>query len=234
MSQIVYDCPRCGAAHTTLDVTAVTALPRNYAWQSKWEVFARCRACLRSSILIIALNTGVNDRVAAIENPLDTKNGLNEYYRVEGYISLKDRAAAPPPDHVPDRIASIFREGAMCIAVGCWNAAGTMFRLCVDLTTQSMLPADDDAARPPWKVCRDLGLRIPWLFDNGRLPEDLRDLSQCIQQDGNDGAHAGTLTKEEAADLQDFTNLLLVRLYTEPGQRRVATERRAARRRQPN
>ena len=52
MGQIVTDCPRCGAAHTTLDVYAVNPIPRDYDWQSKWEAFAACRHCSRSSILV--------------------------------------------------------------------------------------------------------------------------------------------------------------------------------------
>jgi hypothetical protein len=47
------------------------------------------------------------------------------------------------------------------------------------------------------------------LFENDRLPVGLRELSACIREDGNDGAHAGTLTKEDAEDLLDFTHALL-------------------------
>jgi hypothetical protein len=53
------------------------------------------------------------------------------------------------------------------------------------------------------KQRRDLGLRLPWLFDNGLLPADLRELAHCIKEEGNDGAHAGTLAKEDAEDLLD-------------------------------
>jgi hypothetical protein len=56
------------------------------------------------------------------------------------------------------------------------------------------------------------------------LPEALRDLSSCVKEDGNDGAHAGTLTKEDAEDLLDFTTALLERLYTEPKQLALAAE----------
>lgn len=115
------------------------------------------------------------------------------------------------------------------MAVGCYNAAGTMFRLCVDITSRSKLP-EGDADGLNTRVRRDLGLRLPWLFDNRYLPEDLRDLSTCIKEDGNDGAHRGTLTKEDALDLLDFTEALLKRVYTEPERLRLAKERRDARR----
>jgi hypothetical protein len=43
---------------------------------------------------------------------------------------------------------------------------------------------------------------------------------------GNDGAHQGTLTKEEAYDLLDFTTALLERVFTEPEKIKLAEERR--------
>jgi hypothetical protein len=80
------------------------------------------------------------------------------------------------------------------------------------------------------KIRRDLGLRLPWLFENGKLPEDLRDLVAAIREDGNDGAHQGTLTKVEAEDLLDFTTALLERMFTEPMRLQIAKERREKRR----
>jgi hypothetical protein len=80
------------------------------------------------------------------------------------------------------------------------------------------------------KIRRDLGLRLPWLFANGILSNDLLELSTCIREDGNDGAHQGTLTKADAEDLLDFTVSLLERLFTEPNQLRIAKERREERR----
>ena len=134
---------------------------------------------------------------------------------IEGFINLKDIVTESAPDHLPLDIKNAFQEGATCLAVNCYNAAGTMFRLCLDLATRSKLPAPD-AEGLNVKVRRDLGLRLPWLFDQGLLPEDLLELSACVKDDGNDGAHAGTLKKEDAEDLMDFTVALLGRMYTEP------------------
>jgi hypothetical protein len=130
---------------------------------------------------------------------------------------------------VPDQVATAFHEGAVSVAVGNWNAAGTMFRLAIDLTTRSMLPPEDVPSLNK-KVRRDLGLRLPWLFDNGLLPSDLRELSTCIHQDGNDGAHSATLTEEDAQDLLEFATALLQRLFTEPKRLELAKERRDQRR----
>jgi hypothetical protein len=106
-----------------------------------------------------------------------------------------------------------------------------MFRLCIDLATRRLLPGEDEgAAGLNAKTRRDLGLRLPWLFDSGRLPDALRDLSLCVKEDGNDGAHQGTLTTQDATDLLDFTVVLLERMFTEPEKLRLAKERRDARR----
>ena len=70
---------------------------------------------------------------------------------------------------------------------------------------------------------RDLGLRLPWLFGKGLLPEALKELSTCIKEDGNDGAHAGTLQKTDAEDLLDFTTALLQRFHAG-----VPSEKKAA------
>lgn len=51
-----------------------------------------------------------------------------------------------------------------------------------------------------------------------------------MKDDGNDGAHEGTLTQHDADDLLDFTIALLERLYTEPERLRLAKARRDARR----
>jgi hypothetical protein len=80
------------------------------------------------------------------------------------------------------------------------------------------------------KIRRSLGLRLKWLFEQSLLPNALEDLSSCIKEDGNDGAHEGTLGKEDAEDILDFTFALLERMYTEPERLRLAKERREARR----
>ena len=114
------------------------------------------------------------------------------------------------------------------MAIGCNNAAATMFRLCLDIATQNLLP--EQAEELANRVRRSLGLRLPWLFENGVLPEALRDLSTCIKDDGNDGAHEGTLSTEDTADILDFTYILLERIYTEPKRLEEAANRRIVRR----
>ncbi len=215
----------------TFDVLAATQVAQHYDWQDLYETFCVCRHCRRSSIFIVSEKNFESSVLIEKRGGLLKIDDrvLNRYVDVQRYVSLKDQATVAPPDHLPENIAAVFKEGATCLAVQCYNAAGTMFRLCVDLTTQSMLP-EGEVEGLSAKVRRSLGLRLVWLFDNGYLPMDLKTLSSCIKDDGNDGAHAGTLKREDAEDLLDFTTALLERIYTEPERLRLAKERRDSRR----
>jgi hypothetical protein len=51
----------------------------------------------------------------------------------------------PPPEHVPENIVTVFREGATSINIENWNAADAMFRACVDLATRPLVPQEDVA-----------------------------------------------------------------------------------------
>jgi hypothetical protein len=229
MPEIVATCPRCAAAHVTFDVLAGNHIGREHNWQDWYEVFAVCRHCQLATILRLSENDFRAHEVVENVGLLKLSKALNEWLTVAGHVSLKDFATIPPPEHLPPMIASAFAEGSTCIATGCYNAAGTMFRLCVDVATRGLLPKEDTPGLNS-KVRRDLGLRLPWLFSNKILPEALHELSSCIKEDGNDGAHAGTLSEEDARDLLDFTVALLERLYTEPERLRLAKQRRDKRR----
>lgn len=229
MAELVTDCPRCGANHITFDLIADTLVAVKYNWQQWYEAFCICRRCNQSTVFILAEN-GIEDAKSIRQNGLAKYKGtVNDLVRLQGFVSLKDKASLPPPEHLPKNIKDIFIEASNCRTVGCYNAAGTMFRLCVDLVTKSFLPIEDKDGLNQ-KIRRDLGLRLPWLFDRHFLPEALRELSTCVKEDGNDGAHAGSLKEEDAEDLLDFTTALLERIYTEPERLRLAKERREKRR----
>jgi hypothetical protein len=231
VAELVANCPRCGSHQITFDVTASKSISFEYNWKRTYEVFGVCRNCSRCTIFVLSDNVNANYDYVHKTGLLKVEGALNKYVDVLGHISQKDTALVAPPSFLPKDIEAVYREGAMCLATGCNNAAGTMFRLCVDLATKSMLPSEETAGLTT-KIRRDLGLRLPWLFDSGRLPETLKELSSCIKEDGNDGAHRGSLSESEAGDLLDFCTVLLERLYTEPERLRLAKERRDSRRSQ--
>ena len=174
------------------------------------EAFCVCRQCRRASI------------------------GLFSHQLIRGSASafrlvfvrfrnLADVKAVDPPEHLPpSRIGAAFEEGAKCLAVQCFNAAGAMFRLCLDLATKDLAPGNDTK-----KLL--LGARLKWLFDNGKLPEGLKELASVVKDDGNDAVHDGSLDKNAAEDLQDFAERLLTQLYTEPARVKHAQARKRSR-----
>jgi hypothetical protein len=234
MTQLVAACPRCGARNTTLDVPAVnTNYRERYEWQLIFEVFCVCRACLTSSIRVIELKEADDQsRKLAGEiarGRLPERMSLDTMFKSTAYISIKDEASVPPPEHLPGNIALAFREGATSVATQCWNAAGAMFRLSIDLATKTKLPPAGATAINDHQR-RNLAARLKWMFANGVLPRDLERLSDCIREDGNDGAHDATLTEADALDLQDFAVGLLERIFTEPKRIELSEQRRIERR----
>ena len=233
MALLVADCPRCGAKQITFDVKAQALVLIQYDWQPWYEIFCVCRACHHPTIFLVSLeDLRSKDTFVRPDGLVNFAGTLNGYFKVNRFISIRDNAPTKPPEHLPEDIQEAFTEGAACLSIGCNNAAATMFRLCVDLVTRPLLPDPEEKSKsqPSSKQRRDLGLRLPWLFDNEILPSDLRELASCIKEDGNDGAHAGNLTKVDAEDLLDFTFELLERLITEPKKIELAKERRKARR----
>jgi hypothetical protein len=229
MSELVGNCPRCGSLKMTFDLTQQNLIGTNYGWQEWYEAFCVCRHCSRATVFVLAQNTDADMDVVHNKGLLNLSPSVNYFMEIKSFVSLKDQAAVSPPEHVPESIQAAFKEGATCLAVGCYNAAGTMFRLCVDHATRALLPTEEIQGLNS-KIRRDLGLRLPWLISTGKLPEAMKELAACIKEDGNDGAHQGSLNKEDAEDLQDFCTVLLERLYTEPQRLILAKQRRDGRR----
>jgi hypothetical protein len=154
---------------------------------------------------------------------------LNQHLGIDGFINLRDRVHVSAPEHTQENVAAAFNEAAACITVQAWNAAAAMLRLSIDLATKPLLPSEFTIGLNR-RTRRDLAPRLEWLINNGKLPRELRELSDCIREDGNDGAHDGTLKKEDAEDLMDFATAMFERLYTEPKRLALAKERRENRR----
>lgn len=226
MAELTTDCPRCGAGHTTFDVTYTHNLGM-VAGFSRVEVPSICRACNRTTVFLLSpKQPHMNDWLVNQVGRQD--QNVSEFINVLGYVSIKDARAAEAPTDLPDEIGAAWREGATCLAVKCPNAAAAMFRLCLDHATKGLLPEEDlDGLNN--KIRRSLGLRLDWLFNTNRLPEAFRELSTAVKDDGNDGAHDGTLTQEEGEDLMDFAYALLDRLYSEPARLKASKLRREAR-----
>ena len=234
MAILVANCPRCGTRHTNFDVKACITLNSQYDWQHRYECFVVCRSCIRGSVVILKI--GSIDYGKQFNNPdkvLASNIGLENFFEVTDFVTLKDHTKHNPPEFLPDDLRDAFLEAESCFGINCYNAAATMFRLCIDIATKPMLPEFEEGKPPNRRTRRDLALRLVWLFDNNFLPDSVRELAQCIREDGNDGAHAGNLKRVDAEDILDFTYALLSRLYTEPKKLELAKKRREDRRKSP-
>lgn len=232
MATLQFNCPRCGTKAITFDVLSGLPAFTEYEWKSSYELFSKCRRCSKATTIIVSLRDYDSSKAFdAISKVLNFGMGLDFAFDVNGYVSLKDDTSVASPEHLPEAVEKAFREGAVCLTVGCYNASGTMFRLAIDLATKSLLPSGDGSTGGPNRQQRtQLASRLDWLFTSGGIPESLRQLANCVRDDGNDGAHDGTLTKEDAADLLDFATVLFKRMFTEPEQLRRAELRRVQRR----
>lgn len=232
MAEFVEDCPRCGIKAVTFIILGdYSSAPSN--WDAQIEAFCLCRNCFKGSIGFFTLQrTGsVTSEVANTGKLSGYQGKIPYWYHFETFLTAAVNITIPEPEHLPAPVSNCFREGAAAFAVGAWNAAAAMFRLTLDIATKDRLPPQPaEEGGPNAKQRKNLYDRLNYLFDTSILPADLRDLADCIREDGNDGAHDGTLTKADAEDLIDFAEALLERVYTEPARLELAKARRIERR----
>lgn len=221
MAEFVCNCPRCYVKHTTFSILNIS---RNHDSLNS-SFFCVCRNCKKTVIFDAYMEQ-------FWINQVEQGNGHNVTSEMSkiSVVCIRPGELILPPEFLPEEINTNFDEGSQCYSIGCYNAAATMFRLCLDKATKSFLP--DDPTTPSAKIRRSLGFRMDWLFENGHLPIALKELAECIKDDGNDGAHDGILLKADVDDLIDFTIALLERLYTEPKKLELAKQRRIERRQQ--
>ncbi|MEP9892194.1 DUF4145 domain-containing protein [Klebsiella sp. GG_Kp171] len=230
MGSMADDCPRCGARKIRFDVNGFNfikthRLPTGRLFH-QYEIYCVCAECTKTSIF----NCYTLTAKQLEEHNINWERGvynLKDYVQVNGPLSPADLKCGEPPEFLPVVINERYKEGLKCLSIGCYNAAATMFRLCLDYATKERTPNSDSG--PNSTIRRSLGLRMKWLFDNQLLPLELKDLAECVKDDGNDGAHEGLLDKDAAEDLEDFTYLFLERLYSEPQRLADAKARREKR-----
>lgn len=220
---LILDCARCGERRMTHDILAHSSRYDSAKSETFWEFFVRCRSCAWCSIWDIAA-------MSNMPNP-DKLVGQNYALNAQVVIMGVSRARASAirvPQHTPPSLGKIFEEGAECLAIGCWNAAGAMFRKILDQISKEKLPAENG---PKDKRTRfNLKPRLEWLFANGLLPKEIEQFADCVREDANDAVHDHPIGEAEAKDILDFTVEMLERLYTMPGRLTENAARRDARR----
>lgn len=107
MALIVADCPRCGSKSMTFDVEAQVFRDRRRGWQNLYEIFCVCRACHRPTTFIVGLTSyGARDGFSGRNALVSFDAGLNQFFEVERFVSLRDNASTKPPEHLPGESAT--------------------------------------------------------------------------------------------------------------------------------
>lgn len=118
-------------------------------------------------------------------------------------------------EHIPERIAGLFREAIECRQMTWYEAAGAMYRKTLDVATKHIYSHDPRlAGKVPAQALRS---RIQGLGGLKILDGDIVELADVAALDGNDATHdVDPYTKEEAEALEDLTLDLLDRLFVRP------------------
>ncbi|HFF8234827.1 DUF4145 domain-containing protein [Acinetobacter baumannii] len=244
INSFVFDCPVCNVKHTTFDVKGWGNPVKGPNEELLFQLFSVCRACKMATCITatvneayvksFSLNLGMRSNE---ENPVipimqkiltEQERDLRMFFSEFRFIPVIPNKALAP-EYLPPELDKIFNEASKCLAIGCFNASAAMFRLCLDVVTKGLVDLNDHLA-PSRDDKKTIHNRLNWIFKNRILNSGLEDLSRCIKDDGNDGAHDGNIGKDEADDLFDFTYELLEQVYTQPERIRLAQVRRQERR----
>ncbi len=242
MPTIHTDCPRCGALNAKFDVKGSNNISYYRTFPkmedinefcapdelcSKYELFAICEKCKKTTILIISeVFDYPRNNIISRDTPTNINGSLDDLFELNGHVLSRNTTIHPAPDSIPTEIKFFFKEGVACLANESWNPAGTMFRTCLELLVEHKLTKDDLKELKKAKTT-DLFHKIDKLSKDERLSDDLTSIATFIREDGNRGAHGDRLTKEDVMEALHFTSILLENIYTTPAKIKLSKERRA-------
>ena len=159
MAELVYECPRCGVQRVTFRIRGIIpdrTIPDQY---NKYDYFCECGVCHSAVVLNIRLRNDLFSRQLSSDEVIKKAGMIDNHITVLGYSTSADYIYKRPPEFLPPDIEAAFIEGAKCMSIGCYNAAATMFRLCLDFATKSLLP-EGEAIGLNNSTRRSLGLRM--------------------------------------------------------------------------
>lgn len=208
MATIVTDCPHCGARQAAFEIP-----------------FSKQHYRLRSTHVVIGICPSCGNGIVA--NVHDGGSGY-EPYKQPGDLRSSDRFTVTElhphrpktnaPGNIPDAVEQSFIEGVDSLNDGRYTAAVAMFRRALELGLKQHTPEID-----AWKLEK----RIDKLAAAHRITPDMQQWAHKIRLEGNEAVHElDAPTKGQATDLQLFTEMLLLYLYTLPAkvQRQLQTD----------
>jgi hypothetical protein len=215
----VGDCRRCGAKKISFKVFGFSIAkagpegpPGEKTYVTLIELACKCPNCQSATLFMLA---------AAGDKPPSTKFDENENPANSGYqemMSFPSAAAEKAPEHTPEPAASFYHQATTALANGLHDAAGCMFRKCLESVTRSpavlnKVPAEErDNYRGSW-----LKGRISKLKEMNAIPPALGDLADVIKEEGDSAVHEDVLYDPISAErLRKFTRAFLEYTFTWP------------------
>ena len=186
------DCPHCGTRSVAFTIHIEVLFHEHHRY---WDTFSVCGLCGR----------GV---VATFQSHVPPTK--------EATQSLKLHEMAPqrpdngPPAHTPEYAGEYFRQGRDSLLSRNWTAAAMMYRKTLESGLKSKFP----------HLTGTLSLieRIRKARDEGGLTPDLVEWADEIRLHGNAAAHEEEpFTEGDAKTMDQFTELVLIYLFTLPG-----------------
>lgn len=237
MTLYVGECRRCGAQHMSFDVYGVSTMEEDYEFRvpphhtrhrRSIELACRCHQCSCTTVFILRAEAAGShhlpkSRFERNENPITFG------YRETNAFPTKQ--ARPIPSDTPNPAADFYKQAATAFAHGLYDAAGAMFRKCLESTTRTqsilcLIPETDrETYLKSW-----LKARIARLKEIHAIPPALADLVDVIKDEGDSAVHGDSLYDKESAEaLHGFTETFLEQIFSIPAQiERVRSKKQKA------
>ncbi len=75
MAELVWNCPRCRTKSITFSVSAANRVGSSeFGWAHTFEVFATCRHCAKSSIIVLKERTGHDLKLFKKTSPISLED----------------------------------------------------------------------------------------------------------------------------------------------------------------
>ncbi len=220
------DCPHCGTKKSGFSAyggfrrsnTKGTRTANGYVYHAEdWYLMScgNCKKCI--TIQYATSNVGgspesISSILSKHGSPKENGYTYNEHFPKEISIDI--------PEYVPNKIQVPFKQALSNISASNWDAAGTMARKTLELTTKdivrSKISSQDEIEKLITKTW--LKKRITALKELGFLTDGLEELAQLIKDEGDGAAHDEEPYEEnEARELIGYAQALLTYVYTIPG-----------------
>lgn len=209
MGFFVRDCVRCGTRNVVHQIPGESVIRLLY--YNQHEVVGACANCKQFSVYAWAAPNGGECQTVGWKGNIE-EFGEDRLSQAPVRIAT---TAASLSEHIPDRIAGLFREANECRQMTWYEAAGAIYRKTLDVATKYIY--DNDSRLVSKVPANALRSRIQAMGVLGILDQDVVELADIAALDGNDAVHdQDPYTRQEAEALEDLTLDLLDRLFVRP------------------